>query len=129
VLTVAFFLLSFFIGAFAIHLLTFNLIFSYLWLVAVAFTTDDYTHSNSALLETVEAFSYIALYVKPILYTRDLLANLSSASACCSTSFTKDILATMVPALPLPREFDVSNDTQPNIVCDGGFRSVRLFGD
>jgi hypothetical protein len=66
VLTVAFFLLSFFIGAYGNHLLIFNLVFSYLWIVAVAFTTDDFTHSNSALLETVEAFSYIALYVQPI---------------------------------------------------------------
>jgi len=78
VLTVAFFLLSFFIGAFAIHLLTFNLIFSYLWLVAVAFTTDDYTHSNSALLETVEAFSYIALYVKPTSHRQICLLTLLS---------------------------------------------------
>jgi hypothetical protein len=76
VLTVAFFLLSFFIGAYGNHLLIFNLVFSYLWIVAVAFTTDDFTHSNSALLETVEAFSYIALYVQLILFMPDLLANL-----------------------------------------------------
>jgi hypothetical protein len=42
----------------------------------VAFTTDDFTHSNSALLETVEAFSYIALYVKLIPFSPDLFANL-----------------------------------------------------
>ena len=63
-LTVVFFLLAFFIGAYPGHLLTFNLVFSYLWIVAVAFTADDFTHSNSALAETVEAFSFIALYVK-----------------------------------------------------------------
>jgi len=62
VLTVVFFLLAFFIGAYGDHLLIFNLVFSYLWIVAVAFTADDFTHSNSALAETVEAFSFIAFF-------------------------------------------------------------------
>jgi hypothetical protein len=93
--------------------------------VAVAFTADDFTHSNSALAETVEAFSFIALYVKLILYTADLFTNLSSASACYSTSFTNGILATVVSVLP--REFDVSNYSQPYNIFDGVFRSVILF--
>ncbi|KAK0732912.1 hypothetical protein B0T26DRAFT_736054 [Lasiosphaeria miniovina] len=62
VLTVAFFLVSFFIGAYHGFVLFFNLIFSYLWLVAVAFTASDFTHSDSALLHTVEAFSFIAFF-------------------------------------------------------------------
>jgi integral membrane sensor domain MASE1 len=63
VLTVAFFLAAFFLGSYPGYILLFNLIFSYLWLVAVAFTASDFTHSNSALHHTVEAFSFIALYV------------------------------------------------------------------
>lgn len=61
VLTVAFFLVAFFLGTYHGYILLFNLIFSYLWLVAVVFTTISYTHSNSDLGKTVEAFSYIAL--------------------------------------------------------------------
>jgi hypothetical protein len=125
VLTVVLFLLAFFIGAYPDHLLIFNLVFSYLWIVAVAFTADDFTHSNSALAETVEAFSFVALYVKLILYTPNLLTKLSSASACYSTSFTNGILATVISVLP--REFDVANYSQPYNIFDGVFRSVRLF--
>ncbi len=62
-MTVAFFLISFFLGTYPGYTLMFNLIFSYLWIVAVAFTASDFTYSNSALLHTVEAFSFIALYV------------------------------------------------------------------
>lgn len=65
VLTVFFFLAAFFLGAYPGYILLFNLIFSYLWLVAVAFTASDWTFANSALLHTVEAFSFIALYVTP----------------------------------------------------------------
>lgn len=61
VLTVAFFLVAFFLGTYHGYILLFNLIFSYLWLVAVVFTTISYTHSGSDLAKTVEAFSYIAL--------------------------------------------------------------------
>ncbi|KAK3395099.1 hypothetical protein B0H63DRAFT_533630 [Podospora didyma] len=62
VLTVAFFVVSFFLGSYPGYILLFNLIFSYLWLVAVAFTASDFTHSDSALLHTVEAFSFIAFF-------------------------------------------------------------------
>jgi len=62
VLTVAFFVLSFFLGSRPGHTLLFNLIFSYLWLVAVVFTADDFTYSDSALAHTVEAFSFIAFF-------------------------------------------------------------------
>ncbi|KAH8904824.1 hypothetical protein BR93DRAFT_930245 [Coniochaeta sp. PMI_546] len=62
VLTVVFFLAAFFLHAYPGYILLFNLIFSYLWLVAVAFTASDFTHSNSALLNTVEAFSFIAFF-------------------------------------------------------------------
>lgn len=63
VLTVAFYLAAFFLGTG--YVLIFNLIFSYLWLVAVAFTASDWTYAQSALLHAVEAFSFIALYVDP----------------------------------------------------------------
>ncbi|KAK0708637.1 hypothetical protein B0H67DRAFT_497102 [Lasiosphaeris hirsuta] len=62
VLTVAFFLIAFFLGSYPGFILLFNLIFSYLWLVAVVFTAEGYTYSNSALLHTVEAFSFIAFF-------------------------------------------------------------------
>ncbi|KAH8900000.1 hypothetical protein GQ53DRAFT_801530 [Thozetella sp. PMI_491] len=62
VLTVAFFLLAFFLGSTTGFLMLFNLIFSYLWLVFVAFTASDFTHGNSALAHTVEAFSFIAFF-------------------------------------------------------------------
>jgi nucleoside permease NupC len=62
VLTVAFFLASFVLGSYPGYILIFNLIFSYLWLVAVAFTASDFTYSDSALLHTVEAFSFIAFF-------------------------------------------------------------------
>ena len=61
VLTVALFLVAFVLGAYAGFFLLFNLIFSYLWLVVVAFVASDFTYSNSALLHAVEAFSFIAL--------------------------------------------------------------------
>jgi hypothetical protein len=60
-LTTAFYLFAFFLGAYPGYVLLFNLIFSYLWLVAVSFTASDWTYSNSALLHTAEAFSFIAL--------------------------------------------------------------------
>ena len=56
-----FFLAAFFLTAFLGFYLMFNLIFSYLWLVAVVFTAEGYSHSNNNLLLTVEAFSFIAL--------------------------------------------------------------------
>ena len=62
-LTVAFFLAAFFIGTYLSYLLLFNLIFSYLWLVAPAFAAQMFTHSNSQQAHTVEAFCFIALYV------------------------------------------------------------------
>jgi len=63
VLTVVFFLLSFFLGGFPSFILPFNLIFSYLWLVAVVFTAEDWSNSYaSALDHTVEAFSFIAFF-------------------------------------------------------------------
>jgi len=61
VLTVALGLAGLVLGAYAGFFMLFNLIFSYLWIVVVAFTASDYTYSNSALLHTVEAFSFIAL--------------------------------------------------------------------
>lgn len=61
VLTVAFFLVSFILGTYPGYILMFNLIFSYLWLVAVAFTASDFSNSKSNLALTVEAFSFIAL--------------------------------------------------------------------
>ncbi|KAL1844960.1 hypothetical protein VTK73DRAFT_1428 [Phialemonium thermophilum] len=63
VLTVAFFLLAFFLGSRPGHVLLFNLIFSYLWLVAVVFTAEDFSNSGAgALAHTVEAFSFIAFF-------------------------------------------------------------------
>ncbi|KAK0615158.1 hypothetical protein B0T17DRAFT_498053 [Bombardia bombarda] len=62
VLTVAFFLAAFFLGSYPGHVLLFNLIFSYLWLVAVVFAVQDYNYGNSALQHTVEAFSFIAFF-------------------------------------------------------------------
>lgn len=62
VLTVAFYLFAFFLGTYADYLLLFNIIFSYLWLVVVVFVASDWTYSNSALLHTVEAFSFIAFF-------------------------------------------------------------------
>ena len=61
VLTTAGLLAGLVLGAFAGFFLLFNLIFSYLWIVVVAFVASDYTYANSALLHTVEAFSFIAL--------------------------------------------------------------------
>jgi len=63
VLTVVFYLAAFFLAAYPGFVLLFNLIFSYLWLVAVVFTAESFTHSNSALLHTVEAFSFIAFFM------------------------------------------------------------------
>jgi hypothetical protein len=61
VLTVAFFLAAFVLGA-AGHALLFNVIFSHLWIVAVAFVASDFTYSDNALLHTVEAFTFIAFF-------------------------------------------------------------------
>lgn len=63
VLTVVFFLGAFFLGALAGTVLLFNLIFSYLWIVAVAFNTQAWTYSRNQLGQTVEAFSYIAFFL------------------------------------------------------------------
>ena len=43
------------------YVLLFNLIFSYLWIVAVSFTASDWSRSHDNLLLTVESFSFIAL--------------------------------------------------------------------
>ncbi|KAH7040612.1 uncharacterized protein B0I36DRAFT_371187 [Microdochium trichocladiopsis] len=60
VLTVVFYLAAFFLP---VHFgLLFNIIFSHLWIVAVAFTASDWTYSNSALLHAAEAFSFIAFF-------------------------------------------------------------------
>lgn len=61
VLTTAFLLFAFFLTAFPGTVLLFNLIFSYLWIVAVSFTASDWSYSHDSLLLTVEAFSFIAL--------------------------------------------------------------------
>ena len=66
VLTTAFFLFAFFVGAYAGFFLLFNLIFSYLWIVAVAFTAQAWSNNYVGALEhTVEAFCFIALCVHP----------------------------------------------------------------
>jgi hypothetical protein len=62
VLTTAFFPLAFFLVVSPGFILLFNLIFSYLWVVAVSFTASDWSHSRSDLLLTVEAFSFIAFF-------------------------------------------------------------------
>ncbi|KAI2602209.1 hypothetical protein GGR54DRAFT_625374 [Hypoxylon sp. NC1633] len=63
VLTVAFFLVSFILGTYPGYVLLFNVIFSYLWLVAVVFTAEDWsTDYAGALPHTVEAFSFIAFF-------------------------------------------------------------------
>jgi hypothetical protein len=63
VLTTAFFPLAFFLGIYPGYVLLFNLIFSYLWIVAVSFTASDWSRSHYDLLLTAEAFSFIALCV------------------------------------------------------------------
>jgi hypothetical protein len=60
-LTTAFFPLAFFLVVSPGFILLFNLIFSYLWIVAVSFTASDWSRSQSSLLLTVEAFSFVAL--------------------------------------------------------------------
>jgi len=62
VLTVAFFLAAFFLGTNPGYILLFNLIFSYLWLVAVVFTSQQWAESSYDLGLTVMAFSYIAFF-------------------------------------------------------------------
>ncbi|RYP93227.1 hypothetical protein DL770_000702 [Monosporascus sp. CRB-9-2] len=63
VLTVAFFVASFLLGKSPGYSLLFNIIFSYLWLVAVVFTAESWSHSGAgALAHTVEAFSFIAFF-------------------------------------------------------------------
>ncbi len=61
VLTTAFYPIAFFLAVFPGHILMFNLVFSYLWIVVVSFTASDWTQSHDNLLLTVEAFSFIAL--------------------------------------------------------------------
>ena len=63
VLTVVFFLVAFFLGSYPGYHLLFNIIFSYLWLVAVVFFASAYTYSKYALGQTVEAFSFIAFFL------------------------------------------------------------------
>ncbi|KAI0844593.1 hypothetical protein F5Y00DRAFT_248346 [Daldinia vernicosa] len=63
VLTVAFFLVSFILGSYPGSILIFNVIFSYLWLVAVVFTAEDWSSDYAGeLAHTVEAFSFIAFF-------------------------------------------------------------------
>ncbi|KAI1770058.1 hypothetical protein F4818DRAFT_434301 [Hypoxylon cercidicola] len=63
VLTVAFFLISFVLGTHPGYILLFNLIFSYLWLVAVVFAAEDWSSDYASSLDhTVEAFSFIAFF-------------------------------------------------------------------
>lgn len=62
VLTTAFYLAAFFLGAYPGYVLLFNLIFSYLWIVVVSFTASDWSYSHSSLLLTAEAFSFIAFF-------------------------------------------------------------------
>ncbi|KAI2608088.1 uncharacterized protein GGS25DRAFT_261197 [Hypoxylon fragiforme] len=63
VLTVAFFLISFILGTHPSYVLLFNVLFSYLWLVAVVFTAEDWSYESvGALAHTVEAFSFIAFF-------------------------------------------------------------------
>ncbi|KAI1660605.1 hypothetical protein F4813DRAFT_298804 [Daldinia decipiens] len=63
VLTVVFFLVSFIIGSYPGSILIFNVIFSYLWLVAVVFTAEDWSSDYAGeLAHTVEAFSFIAFF-------------------------------------------------------------------
>ncbi|KAI1391686.1 uncharacterized protein F4822DRAFT_397454 [Hypoxylon trugodes] len=63
VLTVAFFLASFVLGTYPGYTLIFNIIFSYLWLVVVVFTAEDWSSDYAgALAHTVEAFSFIAFF-------------------------------------------------------------------
>lgn len=62
VLTVAFFVFSFFLGGRRHYHMLFNLIFSYLWLVSVVFTAQDWSRDRGTAFDhTVEAFSFIAL--------------------------------------------------------------------
>jgi len=63
VLTVALGLAGLVLGAYAGFFMLFNLIFSYLWIVVVAFTASEFTYADSALLHTVEAFSFIAFFL------------------------------------------------------------------
>jgi len=62
VLTTAFYPIAFFLAVFPGHILMFNLVFSYLWIVVVSFTASDWTQSHDNLLLTVEAFSFIAFF-------------------------------------------------------------------
>ncbi|KAK3991445.1 hypothetical protein QBC44DRAFT_323099 [Cladorrhinum sp. PSN332] len=62
VLTTVFYLAAFFLAAYPGYVLLFNLIFSYLWIVAVSFLASDWTYSNSALLNAAEAFAFIAFF-------------------------------------------------------------------
>ena len=63
VLMVAFMFAAFFIGGFLNCLLLFDLTFSYLWLVVVAFSASWFTYARSSQAYAVETFSFLALYV------------------------------------------------------------------
>ncbi|KAG7286855.1 hypothetical protein NEMBOFW57_009173 [Staphylotrichum longicolle] len=62
VLTTAFYPLAFFLAVYPGYVLLFNLIFSYLWIVAVSFTASDWSRSHDNLLLTAESFSFIAFF-------------------------------------------------------------------
>ncbi|KAJ4287485.1 hypothetical protein N0V88_007584 [Collariella sp. IMI 366227] len=61
VLTTVLFIAAFFLRGNPGYFMLINLIFSYLWIVAVSFTASDWSRSHSDLLLTAEAFSFIAL--------------------------------------------------------------------
>ena len=56
-----FFLAAFFLGRFAGALMAFYIVFAFLWLVALVFAAEDFTHATSQLGHVVEAFTFIAL--------------------------------------------------------------------
>ncbi|KAK4151237.1 hypothetical protein C8A00DRAFT_17354 [Chaetomidium leptoderma] len=62
VLTTIFFPLAFLLHVHPGSTLLFNLVFSYLWLVAVSFTASDWSRSHDNLLLAVESFSFIAFF-------------------------------------------------------------------
>ncbi|KAK4096961.1 hypothetical protein N658DRAFT_435038 [Parathielavia hyrcaniae] len=65
VLTTLFFPLAYFIRLYPGHILLFNLIFSYLWIVAVSFAASDWIGphgSPSAMFAAVVAFTFIAFF-------------------------------------------------------------------
>lgn len=66
-MTVAFALAVLFLGTYPSYLQLFNLIFSYLWIVVVALATSLFTNAESEQAHAVQAFSFVALYVYPII--------------------------------------------------------------